>query len=258
MLELSSSRWNDLMHAYGPATDTPQLLRRIHAGPSQEDWSDLCGSLTHQGGVSQAAYAAVPHVVAACAAASPQDRLDYLAFVACVIIGYDKKPVPPDLRRDYDQSLECARPLAHGMLAENHGYSSTIYVIQAWAALSGRIALARIIEGLADAEFPLECPHCERGLYVWPRPSGFTAHAEDPVHAPHESTWRLAPRKVHEPVGAATTATGSDLAWLASQLGPAHRERIRGELEYLNADCPCPHCSKSFHLYEQLVQEANV
>jgi hypothetical protein len=258
MLDLSSSRWNDLTHAYGPATDTPQLLRRIHAGPSQEDWSDLCGSLTYQGGVSQAAYAAVPHVVAACEAASPRDRLDYLAFVATVVIGYDKKPIPADLRRDYDQALERARPLAHGMLAESHGYSSTIYILQAWAALSGRVALARIIEGLADAEFPLECPHCERGLYVWPRRNGFTAHAEDPVHAPHDSTWRLTPRPLGESAANAADATRADLAWLASQLGPAHRERIRDELEYFNADCKCPHCSASFHFYEQLVQEADV
>ncbi|NJO13556.1 MAG: hypothetical protein HC872_08920 [Gammaproteobacteria bacterium] len=140
----------------------------------------------------------------------------------------------------------------------SHGYSSTIYVIQAWAALSGRVALARIIEGLADAEFPLECPHCERTLYVWPRPNGFTSHAEDPVHAPHETAWRITPRKLGEPAVAEADAARSDLAWLASQLGAAHRERIRGELEYLNGDCQCPHCARSFHFYEQLVQEVDV
>jgi hypothetical protein len=255
MLDLFSSRWNDLTHAYGPATDTPKLLRRIHAGPSEGDWSDLCGSVAHQGSVSEAAYAAVPHVIAACEAAPPGNRLDYLAFVASVVIGYDKKPIPPDLRSSYDQSLERGRALAQGMLAESHGYSSTIYVIQAWAALSGRIALARIIEGLADAEFPLQCPHCERTLYVWPRRNGFTAHAEDPVHAPHDSNFRLTPRTLSEPAGA--DVTRSDLSWLASQLGPGHRERIRAELEYLNADCPCPHCSADFHLYGQLVREAS-
>ena len=256
MLDLGSSRWNDLTHANGPATDTPHLLRRIHAGPSQEDWSDLCGSLTYQGAVSQAAYAAVPHVIAACEAASPQDRLDYLAFVACVIIGYDKKPIPADLRADYDRSLERARPLAREMLAEGYGYSSAIYVIQAWAALCGRVALARIIEGLADAEFHLQCRHCRRAVYVWLNRNGFTAHAEDPVHARHAPACRLAPRPLAEPAAAEVQGTRSDLAWLASQLGPTHGQRIRGELEHLNADCQCPHCAATFHLYEQLAREA--
>lgn len=258
MLDLGSSRWNDLTHTRGPAMDTPQLLRRIHAGPSEADWSDLCGSIAQEGSISPAAYAAVPHVIAACEAARPDDRLDYLAFVAFVVTGYDKKPIPPDLRSDYDQSLERARRLAQALLAESFGYSSTIYVIQAWAALSGRIVLARIIEGLADAEFKLQCRQCRRAVYVWLNRNGFTAHAEDPVHARHAPACRLTQRQLAAPAAVESHGTRSDLAWLASQLGPAHRERIRGELEYLNADCQCPHCAASFHLYEQLAREANV
>lgn len=258
MLDLGSSRWNDLTHANGPAADTPQLLRRIHAGPSDEDWADLCGTVAHQGSISQAAYAAVPHVIAACEAAPVENRLDYLSFVAFVVIGYDKKPIPADLRSDYDKSLERARPLARAMLAESFGYSSTIYVIQAWAALSGRIVLARIIEGLADAEFQLRCRQCRRQVYVWLSRNGFTAHAEDPVHARHAPACRLTPRKLGELAAAESHGARADLAWLASQLGAAHRERICGELEYLNADCSCPHCAAVFHLYEQLAREANV
>ena len=36
MLELESLDWRELSHAYGAATDTPQLLKRIYAGPTDD------------------------------------------------------------------------------------------------------------------------------------------------------------------------------------------------------------------------------
>ena len=69
VLSLESTEWGELTHAYGPATNIPDLLRRLanEPGPSehreQEPWWSLWSSLCHQGDVYQASYVAVPHIV---------------------------------------------------------------------------------------------------------------------------------------------------------------------------------------------------
>ncbi|NJC40770.1 hypothetical protein GGQ87_001028 [Brevundimonas alba] len=68
MLPLEDAAWSELTHAYGAASDTPELLRRAAASPGQqppdaEPFFSLWSSLCHQGDVYSASYAAVPHLV---------------------------------------------------------------------------------------------------------------------------------------------------------------------------------------------------
>jgi hypothetical protein len=60
--------WESLSHAYGPAIDTPQLIRDL-CSEDQETVSrassDLAGSINHQGSVYTATVAAVPFLVEA-------------------------------------------------------------------------------------------------------------------------------------------------------------------------------------------------
>lgn len=68
MLQLDESRWSELSHAYGIATDIPPLIRHLAKQPGQvapddEPWHSLWSSLCHQGEVYSASYAAIPHVV---------------------------------------------------------------------------------------------------------------------------------------------------------------------------------------------------
>jgi hypothetical protein len=64
------SAWSKLNHAYGSASDIPELLRQLAEDPAPnpkpegEPWFTLWSSLCHQGDVYQASYAAVPHIVA--------------------------------------------------------------------------------------------------------------------------------------------------------------------------------------------------
>ena len=70
MVPLDSTIWGELTHAYGPASDIPDLLRRLAKEPEpsehrdQEPWRSLWSALCHQGDVYQASYVAVPHIVA--------------------------------------------------------------------------------------------------------------------------------------------------------------------------------------------------
>ena len=69
MLALDDPRWRELQHAYGDASDVPDLLRTLasstepQAGSDDEPWFSLWSRLCHQGEVYTASYAAVSHIV---------------------------------------------------------------------------------------------------------------------------------------------------------------------------------------------------
>jgi hypothetical protein len=111
MLSLDSSRWSELKHAYGAASDIPELLRRLDALPTadgdEEPWFSLWSALAHQGDVYSASFAAVPHVVKALASAPSLAHFTYFQFPAWVEICRTKNsvPVPDDLAAAYFGAL---------------------------------------------------------------------------------------------------------------------------------------------------------
>jgi hypothetical protein len=111
VLSLESPRWNELRHAYGAATDTPELLARLDALPQSqgedEPWFTLWSSLAHQGDVYSASFAAVPHVVEALSRAPLNADSAYFQFPAWVEVCRKRGAVavPPDLEADYFASL---------------------------------------------------------------------------------------------------------------------------------------------------------
>lgn len=111
MLSLDSSRWSELKHAYGAASDIPDLLRRLDVLPSadgdEEPWFSLWSSLAHQGDVYSASFAAVPYVVKALASAPSIAHSAYFQFPAWVEICRAKNsvPVPEDLAAAYFEAL---------------------------------------------------------------------------------------------------------------------------------------------------------
>lgn len=70
MLQLDDPRWAQLSHAYGSASDVPELLRQLGRATSpsganmREPWFTLWSSLCHQDDVYDASYAAVPYIIA--------------------------------------------------------------------------------------------------------------------------------------------------------------------------------------------------
>jgi hypothetical protein len=85
---LDSVDWGGLAHAYGPATNVPDLLRGLAANDDgwDEVLSEVCGSVLHQGS-TYSSTAATVRVLAGLAAApqlAPRRRLDllYILFLA--------------------------------------------------------------------------------------------------------------------------------------------------------------------------------
>jgi hypothetical protein len=111
MLSLDSPRWATLQHAYGDASDIPELLRQLTDFPpsdgDKEPWFTLWSSLAHQGDVYSASFAAVPHVVAAIATNPTRASGTYFQFPAWVEICRHGKgvEVPDDLILDYRRAL---------------------------------------------------------------------------------------------------------------------------------------------------------
>lgn len=112
MLSLESPKWSELVHAYGAASDIPDLLRQLETLPptdgETEPWFSIWSSLAHQGDVYSASFAAVPHVVRILALAPGKADFSYFQFPAWVEICRQKKavPIPKELEADYFSALQ--------------------------------------------------------------------------------------------------------------------------------------------------------
>lgn len=110
-LPLDSSRWAELEHAYGHASDIPALLGKLDSLPSavgnQEPWFSLWSALAHQNDVYTASFAVVPHVVRALATSPLSADSTYFQFPAVVEAWRQEKqvPIPVDLQVAYSAAL---------------------------------------------------------------------------------------------------------------------------------------------------------
>jgi hypothetical protein len=112
LLALDSHRWSELQHAYGAASDIPDLLRGLDSLPDSvneaEPWFSLWSALAHQGDVYSASFAAVPYVIKALATAPTKASATYFQFPAWVEICRSRTnaAVPDDLLPAYSEALD--------------------------------------------------------------------------------------------------------------------------------------------------------
>lgn len=159
MLSLDAVEWRDLQHAYGSASNVPDLLRRLaqdtrpKANYQEEPWYSLWSSLCHQGDIYTASYAAVPHIVEiALGAAFPMD-LSFVLFPTRVEIARltGRGPdIPDSLNLAYYRSLKRLLECAIRHTGEDWDDSTAVLVMAAMAAAKGRIELAEALNNLDD------------------------------------------------------------------------------------------------------------
>lgn len=148
-------RWSSLRHAYGPATDTPDLLRKLTllpaSGGNAEPWFSLWSSLAHQGDVYSASFAAVPHVIAALSAAPSKADSSYFQFPAWVEICRQKKAVdiPDDLKPAYFAALEKVPSLVAQAADRQWDSGFLVCALSAIAAAKGYGAVAEAVQELS-------------------------------------------------------------------------------------------------------------
>jgi len=122
MLDLGSSRWRELTHAYGNAADIPKLLEQAAKWPSVEKYEDepyysLWSSLCHQGDTYSASYAAVPHLASFCGVETPKKiNENILHLIVCIEVARQTGRghlLPEDIKRSYlDEINRLPRTLA--------------------------------------------------------------------------------------------------------------------------------------------------
>ncbi len=151
MLSLDSSKWSELRHAYGPATDIPDLLRQLEALPSsegeKEPWFSLWSSLAHQGDVYPASFASVPHIVHYLSLSPSTADVSYFHFPAWVEICRKKNSVtvPKELEDDYFAALGKLPSLVAAAADRNWDASFLCCALSAIAASKGFGSVAEAV-----------------------------------------------------------------------------------------------------------------
>lgn len=82
--QLSSVRWSDVYHAYGPADDVPGQLAAVIVGDDEtreEAWWNLWGNIHHQGTIYEATVPAVPILLGLATWPDHPDRVQALLML---------------------------------------------------------------------------------------------------------------------------------------------------------------------------------
>jgi len=155
LLSLEDSRWSELQHAYGAASDIPPLLAQLADLPSaegnREPWFSLWSALAHQGDVYSASFAAVPHVIEALASAPLEAASTYLQFPAWVEICRRKcgLSVPEDHASAYFGSLARLPGLVAAASAREWDAEFLQCALSAIAAAKGETGIAEAVQELS-------------------------------------------------------------------------------------------------------------
>lgn len=122
MLDLESTKWSELSHAYGKASDIPDLLSqlvtidpKVFDKDQSKPWFSLWSALCHQGDIYPATFAAVPHIVRIAWELSVIPHWQFFAFPATVEIQRQKQKmleIPEELAVDYFAALQDLHRLA--------------------------------------------------------------------------------------------------------------------------------------------------
>ena len=112
-LDLASPRWHQLTQAHGPADDIPRLLDALATmegeGERTELWFGVWATLCPDGRLYDAAYAAVPHLLAMTEAHASPERIAAIHVAVEVetlrhVAG--APPIPEDLVLAYATAIE--------------------------------------------------------------------------------------------------------------------------------------------------------
>jgi hypothetical protein len=167
MVELSSRLWKEYRHAYGPATDIPDLLRQARHAPrtrrsDEEPWFSLWSALCHQDDVYSGSIAALPHLIEIASERLPLERRDAL-LLAGAIETYRHRPGGPDipsyLEVTYRTALSRAADLTVGALNLERDGASYAGLLAALAAFQGH---PRLAAGINNMEPRMICPNCDK------------------------------------------------------------------------------------------------
>ena len=161
--------WSKLTHAYGSAGDVPAMLEQAESDPQGPIWRDLGSCLYHQGTVYSASYAALPTLTRLARQWTPTQRQEPL-LLACGILSSTDRPYdqPDPLIARAAEIAELTalaeETLRDSSLADDEG--AYLFLLQALLAFEGVEVRNVELEGLANDEYEVPCPHCEADNFI--------------------------------------------------------------------------------------------
>jgi hypothetical protein len=249
-LDLDSARWKALRHAYGPAVDTPRLLRKLESR-DKDALNEVYNSLFHQSDVYPASYAAVPHLVRIAASTGAGLAAEILILAGGIHARRDSSQLASlesDIVAWYEAAIPAALSLALHRLDARMAKSKAIYLLQSAAAFAGHGMSGRFLDGFNDGEFTLACPECEADLSVRPDRRGLKATAGDPDDEEADTSVRVRPGL------AAGSGLATEYRWLKKQCARASLRSMMPSIEALFGTVACPSCDAEFALADELAK----
>jgi hypothetical protein len=167
-LPLESSRWAAIQHAYGPAGDTPALVRELLFQPNRplndRVWNELWSSLCHQGTTYEASFAAMPYLAMIAERARPESSLGAIHLMVAIAVSTDRQgTAPSDLVPAYNTAVARLPDLAVRALPATRTFHEAAVCCGAILAGRGHLAAAaHVFDPLGDDQYV--CPECDERL----------------------------------------------------------------------------------------------
>ena len=147
MLSLVSPRWRELHQSYGTAEDVPRLLAALgsltHEAERAEVWFALWRILWRPDAVYDAAYAALPHLLALTASSTLGERVQAIHLAVRVELlrrGPAAPPMPADLLGGYASAIDALPGAVHGCAHD------------VWSTETAQIMAAALLVGKRQAD----------------------------------------------------------------------------------------------------------
>lgn len=230
--------WAALQHAYGEASDVPELISAAAASGEEygSAWEDVWSCLCHQGTVYTASYAAIPLLTDVAVRHGPAGYIAALDLAAAIVASTDRPAEGVDVRQQHAQELSLLRDLTERNLALAANDTEFIYGLQALMAFEDGGVWQRELNHLADGELPLECPSCGEFLLLNLNGPEFTLANVSDASVP------ATPVQPVEPHG---DAVGARILALAQ----AHsRPDVAARIAYVLGRATCPSCATAFEV----------
>jgi len=151
--------WNDLTHAYGKASNIPQLLSKLSVYPDEnnyetEPWFSLWSCLYHQGSIYPASIAALPEIVKLAANAPDRVTPSFFNLPASIEIARQKQniEIPSDLQVAYKTAIAELKKCAFACATYNPDDLLARAATAAFAISVGQINYAEMLMEISNED----------------------------------------------------------------------------------------------------------
>jgi hypothetical protein len=241
--------WANLAHAYGPATDLPDLLDKLSPDLAAPVWGELCSRVCHQGSIYSASFPVLPYLAEAAARWPPGSRVMPLTLAAAIICSDDIRGFSYAPLEGQTEIIEHLHRLAlESLSAEGLPQVGFIYLLQAARAFSGDVLWGSRLEGLSDGEFKGICGSCNADLLLALGKYGFFATCEEWLNRPGTKRCAIEPSDPSNLVDVG--------AWLHERCAQAAQPELAEWIRHLFGSTICPNCGSTQQVSEAIAQAA--